>query len=129
MPFIQLQTNKVIRKKNTRKLLKELTDAVHTIKKDKVEMISASIKTRVRMSFGGNSEDAVAVFKVDSFGFTEEITAKLTRSFTASLSKYITINPERIYIFFSETQFDKRYMVGWNNKTFKEIIPDPVKTK
>ncbi len=124
MPFIHLQTNQKISKRNAKKLLVELTNSVAEIKKrDKISFISGSVDSKLCMSFNGNADDAVAVFQMTATDFNDEITAALTRSFTASLQKYIEVDPKRVYVFFRDIIPEDRHLVGWNNKTFKEIFP------
>ena len=56
-------------------------------------------------------------------GFTEELTAALTRRFTAILADAFTVPADHMYVFFRNIPPDDRYLVGWSGKTFKELRP------
>ncbi len=121
MPFVNVQTNAC---GDQKQVLSNITQAVHEIKGDPVAMISSSVESNVPLSFGGDSDSPAAIIRVHSTGFTEELTAALTSSFTKILGEGFGVPPERMYVFFREITPDDRYLVGWNGKTFKELRPE-----
>jgi phenylpyruvate tautomerase PptA (4-oxalocrotonate tautomerase family) len=125
MPFVFVQTNQDTDDAVVRHVLAEVTESVHEIKKDPVEMISAVVTRASGVSFGGDSERPSASVQMTSTGFNPDICAQLTRAFFATLEKHFCVPSDRAYIFFREITPAERYMVGWSGKTFLELKPDP----
>lgn len=122
MPFIEIRTNQSHEPERVGRLLSGVTQVVHDIKGDPVAMISCMVHAGVSLAFGGEQKPC-AIVHMTATGFTEELTAELTRTFTALIGETFGVSPERMYVFFREITPDERHFVGWNGKTFKEWRP------
>ena len=123
MPYVNVRTNRNGAAGVEASLLAAFTLAVHEEKGDAVQMISATLATGVALSFGGDLGNACAVIEMTATAFTPDITARLTRRFTAILGDTLGVPPQRVYVFFREVPPAERHMVGWNGKTFLELRP------
>lgn len=124
MPHVNVRINRGATPKVASSFLAALTNAVHEEKGDAVAMICVTLQADEVLSFGDDAEAPCAVVDMTATAFDADITARLTRRFTAVLGDAFGIPAERMYVFFREVPPELRHMVGWNGKTFLELRPN-----
>ena len=120
MPFVRVETNRKFSKELSQDVITQITEAIHLNKGDQKPMISVVVNTNVNVGFGGDYDKPAAIVQVLNLKMPVEITTKLTESISDILLKNFNVPANRIYIFFQE--FTQMHLVGWNRKTFAEIV-------
>ena len=80
------------------------------------EFVMVLIESGVSMSFRGSKDDHAAYLEIKNVGtLSPDVTQQLTHRLTELIQQTISINPDRCYLEFQESE---RHLWGWNGKTF-----------
>lgn len=114
MPFIEIKTDKKISPESEAAFRRELGTAITTIRGKTEKWLMLNFLDGLRMSFGGNAEEAMALVSVELFGGASaaEYDA-LTKKLTALVASELGIAPARIYVKYTELEH-----WGWNGENF-----------
>ncbi|WP_017314365.1 phenylpyruvate tautomerase MIF-related protein [Mastigocladopsis repens] len=120
MPFVRIETNHHFNKQVIEDVMTQITEEIHIKKGDPVKMISVVVHTDSNVSFGSDSETPAAIVQVLNASMPAHITSQLTQGISNILLNKFQVPANRMYIFFQE--FTTMHLVGWNGKTFAEIL-------
>jgi len=114
MPYLKLTTNQTINPEVTSPLLCELSQLIakETGKPERYVMIELD-KNETMLFAGGNQPLAFVVCK--SIGLSSQQSKSLAKSICRLLENSLQIQPERVYIEFSNCPAE---FWGWNSSTF-----------
>ena len=114
MPFLRIQTSTELTAEQANGLAARAS-ALVSEQLDKPERyVMVSVEHNSAMLFAG-SDAPLAYLELKSIGLPESITADTSRALCQLLAEATGIDPERIYIEFSDAP---RKMWGWNSSTF-----------
>jgi len=114
MPFLKIQTNTDLPEAAARALAARASALVAAQLGKPERYVMASVETNPAMQFAG-STDPLAYLELKSIGLPESSTGDASRALCELVSSETGIDPERIYIEFSDAA---RKMWGWNSSTF-----------
>ncbi len=114
MPFLKIQTNLPLDAARARSLASRASATVAAQLGKPERYVMVSVEHNPAMQFAG-SDAPLAYLELKSIGLPESITAAASRAFCELLTETAGIDPERVYIEFSNAP---RQMWGWNNGTF-----------
>jgi len=114
MPFLKIQTNTSLPEDTARDLAGRASALVAAQLGKPERYVMVSVETNPVMQFAG-STDPLAYLELKSIGLPESSTGDASRALCELVSVATGIEPERIYIEFSDAP---RKMWGWNSSTF-----------
>jgi len=114
MPFLKIQTNTSLPEDTARDLAGRASALVAAQLGKPERYVMVSVETNPVMQFAG-STDPMAYLELKSIGLPESSTGDASRARCELVSVATGIEPERIYIEFSDAP---RKMWGWNSSTF-----------
>ena len=114
MPYLKIQTNQNLPLEGTRNLAKKASALVARLLGKPESYVMTSVENNPAMTFAG-TEEPLAFLELKSIGLPESATADASRALCELVASATGIDPERIYIEFSDAP---RKMWGWNNGTF-----------
>ncbi len=114
MPYLKLNTNTPITPEQSEKLLDELSKLLATETGKPERYVMVQLSGDHRMLFSGTSQ-ALAYLECKSIGLTKHQAQSLTETLCQTVSTRLKIEPERIYIEFSNCPAE---FWGWNGSTF-----------
>jgi len=113
MPLLKVQTNIEIPPALQTSLLAQLSSTVAEALNKPERYVMVTLETVQSMMFAGSNQ-ALAYLELKSLNLPEAETKTLSATL-CSLLQQLDIQPDRVYIEFSNAQ---RHMWGWNNSTF-----------
>ena len=114
MPLLKLETTVVLSEDKRQALLASLSKTVaETIGKPQQYVMVASSQAAMEMS--GNPDDAAFVDVRSIGGLTGDVNRKLSKKVCELLHESLGIQPNRIYLNFTDVQASHW---GWNGNTF-----------
>jgi phenylpyruvate tautomerase len=114
MPFLKIQTNTDLPVAAARALAASASALVASQLGKPERYVMVSVESNPAMQFAG-SADPLAYLELKSIGLPESSTGDASRALCELVSSATGIEPERIYIEFSDAA---RKMWGWNSSTF-----------
>ena len=114
MPFLKIQTNRILPEEDARALASKASALVADQLGKPERYVMTSVESNPAMSFAG-TDAPLAFLELKSIGLPETATADASRALCELVESTTGIDPERIYIEFSDAP---RKMWGWNNGTF-----------
>ena len=114
MPFLRIQTNHKLTDEAAAALAARASALVAEQLGKPERYVMVSVEHNPAMQFAG-STDPLAYLELKSIGLPESLTAEASRALCGMLAESTGIEPERIYIEFTDAP---RKMWGWNSDTF-----------
>ena len=114
MPFLKIQTNQPVDTALARSLASRASAMVAAQLGKPERYVMVSVEHNPVMQFAG-SDAPLAYLELKSIGLAQSITAETSRVLCELVAEAAGIDPERIYIEFSDAP---RRMWGWNGGTF-----------
>jgi phenylpyruvate tautomerase PptA (4-oxalocrotonate tautomerase family) len=114
MPFLRIQTNQPITEIEARRLAARASAVVAEQLGKPERYVMTSAESNPAMQFAG-TDAPLAYLELKSIGLPESRTADLSRALCEMLAETTGIDPQRIYIEFTDAP---RKMWGWNSGTF-----------
>ena len=114
MPFLRIQTNTALTTEQANGLAARASQLVSEQLGKPERYVMVSVEHKSAMQFAASAAP-LAYLELKSIGLPESITADTSRALCQLLAEATGIDPERVYIEFSDAP---RKMWGWNNGTF-----------
>ena len=114
MPYLKIQTNQTLDETVQNSLLKKASATISAQLGKSVDYIMVAIDPPRPMMFAGSNEPT-AYLELKSIGLTSADTTDLSAALCELMANDLSINKNRVYIEFSDTE---RSMWGWNSATF-----------
>ena len=114
MPFLRIQTNRPLAADAARSLAAAASGKVAEVLGKPERYVMVSVEHNSAMQFAG-SDAPLAYLELKSIGLPDTLTADASRALCQLVNSATGIDPERIYIEFSDAP---RRMWGWNSGTF-----------
>jgi phenylpyruvate tautomerase PptA (4-oxalocrotonate tautomerase family) len=114
MPFLKIQTNQPLDEDHARDLAARASATVAELLGKPERYVMVSVEHNPVMQFAGTPAP-LAYLELKSIGLPESVTAKASHALCELVADTTAIDPERIYIEFSNAP---RQMWGWNRGTF-----------
>jgi phenylpyruvate tautomerase len=114
MPFLSIRTNTGLAGDKASTLAARASSLVAAQLGKPERYVMVSVEHNAAMQFAG-SDAPLAYLELKSIGLPESVTADTSRALCQLLAETAGIDPERVYIEFSDAP---RKMWGWNNGTF-----------
>ena len=114
MPCIIIKTNQSLTKEKQLACCQSVSAKVADILSKPESYVMSLLEDQVCMTMSGTTEP-VAYIELKSINLPEDKTSVLSNALCQHVGTLLTINPDRIYIEFSNAQ---RHLWGWDNKTF-----------
>lgn len=114
MPFLKISTNKAVDITTQTKFLKSASAQIAATLQKPEKFVMTQFDQPTPMTFGGTDEDT-AFLEIKSIGLTNEQAGKLAREIPVLVEQELGIDPELVYIEFSNAP---RSFWGWNKGTF-----------
>jgi len=114
MPFLRIQTNRPLAADAAGALADAASGQVADILGKPERYVMVSVEYNPAMRFAA-SDAPLAYLELKSIGLPESLTADASRALCRLVNSATGIDPERIYIEFSDAP---RRMWGWNSGTF-----------
>jgi phenylpyruvate tautomerase len=114
MPFLRIQTNRVLPEAEARSLAAHASALVAEQLGKPERYVMTSVESNPAMQFAGTDEP-LAYLELKSIGLPESITAGISAALCQLVSSETGTDTARIYIEFTDAP---RKMWGWNNGTF-----------
>jgi len=114
MPVLTITTNAKSENEIQTSLLQEISSSVAQMIGKPERYVMVSLTHNDNMVFAGNSE-ALAYLEFKSIALPENETTKFSQHLCELIANKLGVNPDRIYIEFSNAQ---RHLFGWNSATF-----------
>jgi phenylpyruvate tautomerase len=114
MPFLSIRTNTGLAGDKASTLAARASSLVAAQLGKPERYVMVSVEHNAAMQFAG-SDAPLAYLELKSIGLPEAVTADTSRALCQLLAETAGIDPERVYIEFSDAP---RKMWGWNNGTF-----------
>ncbi len=114
MPYLKIQTNRMLPEADARALASKASALVAQQLGKPERYVMTCVETNPAMTFAG-TDAALAFLELKSIGLPESATEDASRALCELVSGETGIDPERIYIEFSDAP---RKMWGWNSSTF-----------
>jgi phenylpyruvate tautomerase PptA (4-oxalocrotonate tautomerase family) len=114
MPFLSIQSNTELTTEQTSELTARASALVSEQLGKPERYVMVTVEHNAAMRFAG-SDAPLAYLELKSIGLPESITADTSRALCQLLAETADIDPERVYIEFSDAP---RKMWGWNSDTF-----------
>ena len=114
MPFLKIQTNQTLPDEDAKSLASKASALVAEQLGKPERYVMTSVENNPAMTFAG-TDAPLAFLELKSIGLPESVTADASRALCELVASATGINPERIYIEYSDAP---RKMCGWNSGTF-----------
>lgn len=114
MPYLKIQTNKVMDESSQNALMKKASATVSSQLGKPVDYVMVAIDPPRPMMFAG-SDEPTAYLELKSIGLSNSDTTDVSSALCNLLSEELSIAKQRIYIEFTNIE---RNMWGWNGATF-----------
>jgi phenylpyruvate tautomerase PptA (4-oxalocrotonate tautomerase family) len=114
MPFLKIQTNRVLPEEDAKALASKASALVAEQLGKPESYVMTSVESNPAMTFAG-TDAPLAFLELKSIGLPESATADASRALCELVSGETGIDAGRIYIEFSDAP---RKMWGWNSGTF-----------
>ncbi len=114
MPYLKIQTNKVLDESAQNALLKKASATISAQLGKPVDYIMVAIDPPRPMMFAGSNEPT-AYLELKSIGLSPANTTDFSSALCNLIAEELSINKGRVYIEFSNSE---RSMWGWNGATF-----------
>ncbi|MEZ5541681.1 MAG: phenylpyruvate tautomerase MIF-related protein [Pseudomonadota bacterium] len=114
MPFLRIQVNTVLTPGQAKTLAARASTVVAGQLGKPERYVMVSVEHNPAMQFAG-TDAPLAYLELKSIGLPESVTADASRVLCELVSDATAIDPERIYIEFTDAP---RRMWGWNGGTF-----------
>ena len=113
MPYIKIETSKMLDESATRELLKKTSAFLSALLNKPEQVIMISICKGTPMIFSGDMQPS-AYIELKSVGLQQDKCSELSKDICNFLEQELAIPPDRVYIEFSAINGK---MFGWNCKT------------
>ena len=114
MPYLKIQTNKVLDESAQNALLKKASATVSAQLGKPVDYIMVAIDPPRPMMFAG-SDGPTAYLELKSIGLSQANTTDFSAALCNLIADELSIDKDRVYIEFANSE---RNMWGWNGATF-----------
>ena len=114
MPYLKIETNKILDKSDAEKLLKKSSAFTSMLLNKPEKWIMVTIFHSASMLFDGSAQPT-AYLELKSIGLGQEKCAELSDKLCAFVNVELGISPDRVYIEFWDINGK---MFGWNGGTF-----------
>ncbi len=114
MPCIIIRTNQSLTKDKQLECCRSISAKTAGILAKPESYVMSLLEAQVSMTMSGTTEPA-AYIELKSINLPEDKTSELSSELCQQISKLLEINPNRIYIEFSNAQ---RHLWGWDGRTF-----------
>ncbi len=114
MPYLKIQTNKVLDEPVQNALLKKASATISAQLGKPVDYIMVAIDPPRPMMFAG-SDEPTAYLELKSIGLSSANTTDFSAALCNLIAGELSIDKDRVYIEFSNSE---RSMWGWNGATF-----------
>lgn len=114
MPCLILKTNQSLTKEEQLDLCQAVSALTARLLGKPESYVMTLIEAQISMTMSGTTEPTVYI-ELKSINLPEENTGELSKELCMHVSKSLKIDPNRIYIEFSNAQ---RHLWGWDNRTF-----------
>ena len=114
MPFLKILTNRTLPEEDAKALASKASALVAEQLGKPERYVMTSVENNPAMTFAG-TDAPLAFLELKSIGLPESATADASRTLCELVASATGIDPERIYIEFSDAP---RKMWGWNSGTF-----------
>ena len=114
MPYLKIETNKIVDKSDEEKLLKKTSAFTALLLNKPEKWIMVSIIHSASMVFDGSAQPT-AYLELKSIGLDQQKCAELSDKLCAFVRVELGISPDRVYIEFWDINGK---MFGWNGGTF-----------
>ena len=114
MPYLKIETNKILDKSAEQKLLKKTSAFTALLLNKPEKWIMVSIFHSAPMLFDGSAEPT-AYLELKSIGLSQDKCAERSHKLCALINAELGISPDRVYIEFWDINGK---MFGWNGETF-----------
>ena len=114
MPYLKIQTNKVLDEPSQNALLKKASATVSAQLGKPVDYIMVTIDPPRPMMFAG-SDEPTAYLELKSIGLSTANTTDFSAALCKLMAEELSIDKSRVYIEFFNSE---RSMWGWNGATF-----------
>lgn len=114
MPYLKIQTNKVLDESAQNSLLKKASATVSAQLGKPVDYIMVAIDPPRPMIFAG-SDAPTAYLELKSIGLSPANTTDFSAALCDLIANELSIDKDRVYIEFANSE---RSMWGWNGATF-----------
>lgn len=113
MPYIHTRTNTEISEEKELRIKERLGEAIKVLGKSE-DWLMLDFNEKCHLYFAGNNEEKIAYIDIKIYGHgTSESFNNMTNEVTKIISEELDIQPNRIYISYSE--YDNW---GWNGANF-----------
>ncbi len=114
MPYLKIQTNRVVDEATTGDLIKQASRIVSDQLGKSENYVMVAMEPTALMIFAG--DDAPTVFmELKSIGLSESQTPALSEALCSLMQDTLGVSTDRVYIEFADAP---RKMWGWNGATF-----------
>lgn len=114
MPYLKIQTNRVVSPEQSKKLLTKLSRQLAQELEKPERYVMVDLAAEGDMLFAG-VDDPLAFVELKSIGLSQSNTQPLSKWLCDLLQDELGIPPERVYIEFTDIP---RKFWGWNGSTF-----------
>lgn len=114
MPYLKIETNKIVDKSDEEKLLNKTSAFTALLLNKPEKWIMVSIIHSASMVFDGSAQPT-AYLELKSIGLDQQKCAELSDKLCAFVRVELGISPDRVYIEFWDINGK---MFGWNGGTF-----------
>lgn len=114
MPYLKIQTSTELPAAAAKSMAARASALIAAQLGKPERYVMVSVETNPAMLYAG-SNDPLAYLELKSIGLPENSTGDASRALCELVSRETGINPERIYIEFTDAA---RKMWGWNGSTF-----------
>jgi hypothetical protein len=114
MPYLKINTNKIIPDEQQLALAKKVSELVAKMLGKPESYMMVEVNAGRTMLFN-QTEEPLAYLELKSLGLPENDTSEYSRKLCTLIEAELEIDPGRIYIEFSNGQ---RHLWGWDKRTF-----------
>jgi phenylpyruvate tautomerase len=114
MPFLKILTNRILSEEDAKALASKASALVAEQLGKPERYVMTSVENNPAMTFA-ETDAPLAFLELKSIGLSEAVTADASKTLCELVANATGIDPERIYIEFSDAP---RKMWGWNSGTF-----------
>ena len=114
MPYLKVSTNLNMSENDRNEFLKQASDTVSQLLSKPERYVLVELNTHLNLSMSGSTEPT-AYIELKSIGLPEQGSAGFSSEICGFLKQTLKIDPERIYIEFTNVP---RHLWGWNGETF-----------
>lgn len=114
MPYLTIKTNVAVAPDQQQFLMQQASEVLAQELGKSERFIMVSVEPAQTMLFAG-SDEPLAYMELKSIGLPRDRTRQLSSALAALAQERLAIDPERIYIEFSDAE---RAMWGWKGGTF-----------